>query len=144
MGDGEIAVDLEIAFRHRAGYGRCVVGAGDSVATHDGAPVGDRGPLGVEVQAEQVEQAADFVPLRKKVERSDDKNVVSADGHVPAELLDLTNKHLWEKFGLAIAGAIAMAPRQCTPGTSALGGDDMEKLVQAITEQVMAALEKRK
>ena len=31
-----------------------------------------------------LEQAADFVPLRKKVERMDDKNVVSADGNEPA------------------------------------------------------------
>lgn len=69
-----------------------------------------------------LEQAADFVPLRKKVERSDDKNVVSADGKVPAELLDKTNKELWRTYGLAIAGAVAPEGAVTQPRIHALVG----------------------
>lgn len=73
-----------------------------------------------------LEQAADFVPLRKKIERSDDKNVVSADGHVPTELLDKTNKEMWEKFGLAIAGAVAPADAVTEPRIHGLIGKSAE------------------
>jgi hypothetical protein len=69
-----------------------------------------------------LEQAADFVPLRKKVERSDDKMVVSADGKVPAELLDKTNNALWKSYGLAIAGAVAPAGAVTEPRLHALIG----------------------
>jgi L-fuculose-phosphate aldolase len=41
-------------------------------------------------------------------------------------------------------GSIAITPRLCVPGNTGLGGDDMERLVQAVTDAVMAALARKK
>jgi hypothetical protein len=68
-----------------------------------------------------LEQGADFVPLRRKVEPGD-KRVVSAEGNVPAELLDKTSKELWQQYGLAIAGAVAPADAVTTPRIHGLIG----------------------
>lgn len=40
-------------------------------------------------------------------------------------------------------GTIAMTPRPCVPGSAALGKEDMERLVQAVTDAVMAALARK-
>jgi hypothetical protein len=56
-----------------------------------------------------LEQAADSIPLRKKVAPGEEKRIVSAEGSVSTELLDKTSRELWEKYGLAIAGAVAPA-----------------------------------
>ncbi len=53
-----------------------------------------------------LEQAADAVPLHRKVP-PDDKRLVSAEGSVPDELLDKTSKELWQQYGLAVAGTLA-------------------------------------
>ena len=39
---------------------------------------------------------------------------------------------------------IAIPPRTCIPGNPAPGGDDMERLVKAVTDEVMAALAKKR
>ena len=36
--------------------------------------------------------------------------------------------------------SIALTPRQCVPGNTGLSNDEMERLVQAVTDEVMAAL----
>jgi hypothetical protein len=41
-------------------------------------------------------------------------------------------------------GSIALTPRLCVPGNTGLGSDEMEKLVQAVTDEVMAALARKK
>ncbi len=41
-------------------------------------------------------------------------------------------------------GSIAIAPRPCVPGNAGLSNDDMERLVQAVTDEVIAALAKKK
>jgi L-fuculose-phosphate aldolase len=41
-------------------------------------------------------------------------------------------------------GAIAMTPRACVPGNAGLSQDEMERLVQTVTDAVMAALTQKK
>jgi hypothetical protein len=69
-----------------------------------------------------LEQAADHVPLRQKVMPAEEKQVGSAAGHVPAELLGKTNRELWDQYGLAIGGAVAPADATTDPRIHALIG----------------------
>jgi hypothetical protein len=52
------------------------------------------------------DQGADHVPLRSE---STGKFRSAATGHVPKELIGKTNSELWQKYGLAIGGAVAPA-----------------------------------
>jgi hypothetical protein len=53
-----------------------------------------------------LDQGADSVPLKAE---ASGKFRSSATGHVPEELIGKTNRELWEKHGLAIAGGVAPA-----------------------------------
>src|SRR5262249_52457251 len=66
------------------------------------------------------EQAADFVPLPRKA--TDTKRYGTAAGSVPDELLDRTNRELWDKYGLALAGTIAPADATTQPRIRGLIG----------------------
>jgi hypothetical protein len=59
-----------------------------------------------------LEQAADCVPLKEKVSAAEFKRLGNPTGSVPAELIGKTNQQLWDRYGLAIAGAVA--PRDAT------------------------------
>jgi hypothetical protein len=69
-----------------------------------------------------LEQAADQVPLRTKLTPAEEKSLGSAAGHVPEELIGLTNRQLWDRYGLAIAGAVAPADAVREPGIHGLVG----------------------
>jgi hypothetical protein len=66
-----------------------------------------------------VEQGADHVPLK---DVASGKFRSAATGHVPAELIGKTNKELWQKYGLAIAGAVAPADVATDPRIDGLIG----------------------
>jgi hypothetical protein len=53
-----------------------------------------------------LDQGADYVPLKAE---ASGKFRSSARGHVPDELIGKTNRELWEKYGLAVAGGVAPA-----------------------------------
>jgi hypothetical protein len=54
-----------------------------------------------------LEQAADFVPFPREAPRALAKQLGSAAGCVPDELLGKTNGELWRQYGLAIGGTVA-------------------------------------
>jgi hypothetical protein len=66
-----------------------------------------------------VEQGADHVPLKTV---ASGKFRSAATGHVPAELIGKTNRELWEKYGLAIAGTVAPADAAKDPKIDGLIG----------------------
>ena len=51
-----------------------------------------------------MDQGADFVPLKNV---ATGKFRSAARGHVPDDLIGKTSRDLWQKYGLAIAGAVA-------------------------------------
>jgi hypothetical protein len=65
------------------------------------------------------EQGADHVPLQAV---ATGKFRPAATGHVPQELIGKTNRELWEKYGLAIAGAVAPADARTDPKIDGLIG----------------------
>jgi hypothetical protein len=65
------------------------------------------------------DQAADYVPLKTE---ASGKFRSSAKGHVPEELIGKTNRELWEKYGLAIAGGVAPAEARTVPKIEGLIG----------------------
>jgi hypothetical protein len=79
----------------------------------------------IEYQGKQLyylEQAADHVPLRKDLTPADQKTLGTAEGSVPEELIGKTNRELWDRFGLAIAGAIAPSDAKREPRIHGLVG----------------------
>jgi hypothetical protein len=66
------------------------------------------------------DQAADYVPL--KAEASGNFRS-SAKGHVPDELIGKTNRELWQKYGLAVAGGVAPADASTDPKIEGLVGE---------------------
>ena len=65
------------------------------------------------------EQGADYIPLKSV---DDGKFRPAATGRVPADLIGKTNKELWEKYRLAIAGTLAPAEAKTDPKFDALIG----------------------
>jgi hypothetical protein len=65
------------------------------------------------------DQGADQVPLKTV---ATGKFRSAASGHVPPELIGKTNRELWQKYGLAIAGAVAPADAATDPKIDALIG----------------------
>jgi hypothetical protein len=65
------------------------------------------------------DQAADYVPLKAE---ASGKFRSSARGHVPDELIGKTNRELWEKYGLAVAGGVAPAGARTDPRIEGLVG----------------------
>jgi hypothetical protein len=65
------------------------------------------------------DQAADYVPLRAQ---ASGKFHSSAKGHVPDELIGKTNGELLDRYGLAIAGAVAPAGARTEPRIEGLVG----------------------
>lgn len=79
----------------------------------------------IEYQGRQLyylEQAADYVPLRKDLTAAEPKKRGTAEGSVPEELIGKTNRELWDRYGLAIAGTIAPADTVTAPRIHALIG----------------------
>src|SRR5262249_35872447 len=68
------------------------------------------------------EQAADFVPFPREVPPSRAKQLGSAVGCVPDELLGKTNAELWRQYGLAIGGVVAPADAATVPRIHGLMG----------------------
>lgn len=66
------------------------------------------------------DQAADSVPLKAE---ASGKFRSSATGHVPDELIGKTNRELWQKYGLAIAGGVAPAGAATDPRIEGLIGE---------------------
>jgi hypothetical protein len=66
-----------------------------------------------------LDQGADHVPLKTV---ATGKFRPAATGHVPQELIGKTNQELWQKYGLAIAGAVAPADAVTDPKIDALIG----------------------
>jgi hypothetical protein len=67
------------------------------------------------------EQALDYVPFRKDADRSS-KGMGTAAGSVPDELLGKTNRELFEKYGLAVAGAVCPGDAASLPRVRGLLG----------------------
>jgi hypothetical protein len=65
------------------------------------------------------DQAADYVPLKTV---ASGKFRSPATGHVPEELIGKTNRELWEKYGLAVAGGVAPADARTAPRIEGLIG----------------------
>jgi hypothetical protein len=65
------------------------------------------------------DQAADFVPLKNV---ATGKFRSAAKDHVPDELIGKTSRELWQKYGLAIAGAVAPADATIDPKIDGLIG----------------------
>jgi hypothetical protein len=68
------------------------------------------------------EQAADFAPMPREVPAAQQKWLGKAAGSVPDELLDRTNRELWDRYGLALAGAVAPADATTPPRIHGLVG----------------------
>jgi hypothetical protein len=66
------------------------------------------------------DQGADYVPLKAE---ASGKFRPSARGHVPDELIGKTNRELWERYGLAIAGGVAPAGARTDPRIEGLVGE---------------------
>jgi hypothetical protein len=66
-----------------------------------------------------LEQGADYVPLKTV---ASGKFRSAATGHVPADLIGKTNRELWQKYGLAIAGIVAPADATTDPKIDGLIG----------------------
>jgi hypothetical protein len=66
------------------------------------------------------DQAADYVPLKTV---ASGKFRSSARGHVPEDLIGKTNRELWQKYGLAIGGAMAPADIVTDPKIDGLIGE---------------------
>jgi hypothetical protein len=66
------------------------------------------------------DQAADYVPLKAE---ASGKFRSSAKGRVPDELIGKTNKELWEKYGLALAGGVAPAGAKADAKIDGLVGE---------------------
>jgi hypothetical protein len=66
------------------------------------------------------DQGADQVPFKTV---ATGKFRSAATGHVPAELIGKTNGELWQKYGLAIAGAVAPADAATDPKLTGLLGE---------------------
>ncbi|HEX8911266.1 MAG TPA: G8 domain-containing protein [Humisphaera sp.] len=73
-----------------------------------------------------VEQAADFVPFRTVVaDSAAKKKLGDPSGSLPAELLDKTNRQLWERYRLALAGAVAPPDAVAEPRIHGLVGSPL-------------------
>jgi hypothetical protein len=99
----------------------------------------------IEYQDKQLyylEQAADHVPLRKKLTQEEKKRLGTAEGSVPEELIGKTNRALWEQYGLAIAGTVAPADAKTQPRIHGLVGSKASYRQPEIVyhEHVSAAL----
>lgn len=70
------------------------------------------------------EQAADHVPLRHDLSPSDRKHLGTAQGSLPEELIGKTNRELWDRYGLAVAGAVAPADAKKEPRIHGLIGSN--------------------
>jgi hypothetical protein len=66
------------------------------------------------------DQGPDYVPLKAE---ASGKFRSSAKGHVPDELIGKTNRELWDKYGLAIGGAVAPADARTDPRIDGLVGE---------------------
>jgi hypothetical protein len=66
------------------------------------------------------DQAADYVPLKTE---ASGKFRSSAKGHVPDELIGKTNRELWQKYGLAVAGVVAPVGTTTDPRIEGLVGE---------------------
>jgi hypothetical protein len=66
------------------------------------------------------DQGADYVPLKTE---ASGKFRSSAKGHVPDELIDKTNRELWEKYSLAVAGGVAPTGARTEPKIEGLVGE---------------------
>jgi hypothetical protein len=66
------------------------------------------------------DQRADYVPLPREARG---KFRSSAKGHVPDELIGKSNRELWQKYGLAIAGVVAPAGARTEPKIEGLLGE---------------------
>lgn len=75
-----------------------------------------------EKQLYYLEQAADHVPLRKHLTPAEEKYLGAAEGNVPEELIGRTNQELWDRYGLAIAGAPAPTDATTRPRIHGLIG----------------------
>jgi hypothetical protein len=67
------------------------------------------------------EQAPDYVPFRRDGDRAS-KGMGTAPGSVPDELLGKTNRELFEKYGLAVAGAVCPGDAVALPRVRGLLG----------------------
>lgn len=82
-------------------------------------------PNVIEYRGQQLyylEQAANHVPLRNDLTAAEQKKLGIAKGSVPEELIGKTNRELWRRFGLAVAGAVAPADSTVEPRIHALIG----------------------
>jgi hypothetical protein len=75
------------------------------------------------------DQGAEYVPFQTV---ATGKFRSAATGHVPQELIGKTNRELWEKYGLAIAGAVAPADAVTDPRVRGLLGE-RSKCLPALT-----------
>lgn len=79
----------------------------------------------IEYQGKQLyylEQAADYVPLRNDLTATERKKLGTAVGNVPAELIEKSNRELWDRYGVAVAGVVAPAEAATRPHIHALVG----------------------
>jgi L-fuculose-phosphate aldolase len=75
------------------------------------------------------DKAADLLAIKQKLGLPDPRHEMKE-----CQLCDLPDT----------PGSIAIAPRPCVPGNAGLSNDEVERLVQAVTDEVMAALAKKK
>jgi hypothetical protein len=68
------------------------------------------------------EQAADFIPLVRNASHAQAKHLGSVTASVPVELVEKTNRELWNRYGLAIGGAVSPDDAVTTPRIHALMG----------------------
>jgi hypothetical protein len=80
-----------------------------------------------------LEQGADYVPLKNV---GSGKFRSAATGHVPAELIGKTNRELWDKYGLAIAGTVAPADAKADPRIDGLVGPRTESRPDLVLHNV--------
>jgi hypothetical protein len=82
------------------------------------------------------DQAADYVPLKAE---ASGKFRSSARGHVPDELIGKTNRELWEKYGLALAGGVAPAEARTDPRIEGLVGERSDYRPGLVLHNVFSA-----
>jgi hypothetical protein len=68
------------------------------------------------------QQAAERVVFSRQTAPGDVKKMGRAEGGVPELLIDKTNREIWEKYGLAIGGALAPADAVAAPRVNGLLG----------------------
>lgn len=69
-----------------------------------------------------VEQAADFVPFKTAADPAASKRLGDPLRSLPPELLDKSNRQMWESYGLALAGAVAPPDAVAEPRIHGLVG----------------------